>query len=193
MSVLPQYESRHRPSRGFLPAGGAVLGWMLTVALALVAIGVFALGVGPRFLPYRAYAIQSGSMSPTIPIGAEVISTPVRAEDLEIGDVIAFHKPGNVHEMVTHRIVAIETVRGERRFVTKGDANAVPDSWRVRVRGSGSREVVSIPYAGYVVEALRSHVAQLILLIILVIWFGAAGFRRIWATGRDEADLSASR
>ena len=170
-----------------------MLGWTLTIALALVAIGVFALGVGPRFLPYRAYAIHSGSMSPALPIGAEVVLRPAQAEDLAIGDVIAFHKPGRVNDVITHRIVGIETVRGEQRFVTKGDANPVPDAWRIRVRGSGWREVAAIPYAGYVVQALRSPLARLALLALLVLWFGVAGLRRIWVDPADQADLSAER
>ena len=193
MSLLPYVESRHRPSRRIIPARGAWLGWVVTLLLAVVAIGVLALGVGPRFLPYRAYAIQTGSMSPALPIGAEAILRPARADDLAVGDVIAFHKPGNLTEVITHRIVRVETVHGERRFVTKGDANSVPDAWRIRVQGSGWREVASIPYAGYVVEALRSPLPRLAVIALLVLWFGITGLRRIWATPSKRTDLSVER
>jgi hypothetical protein len=38
-------------------------------AVALAALVVLVLAVGPSCLPYRAYTIESGSMTPTLPIG----------------------------------------------------------------------------------------------------------------------------
>lgn len=181
MSVHPQLERRERVRGGHRPALGAAIGWLVTIVLGVLAFGVIALGVGPHFLPYRAYAIHSGSMAPALSVGSEAILRPADAADLRPGDVIAFHKPNGGEEMVTHRIVRVETVRGDRRFVTKGDANDVPDAWRVRGTGSGWRVVATMPYAGYVVQVLRAPLPRLIVLALVLFWIGSAGLRRIWS------------
>ena len=185
MPVFPQAASRRHASSGRRFRPRVVVGWLLTVGLVAIALGVFALGVGPRFLPYRAYAIQTGSMSPALPVGSEAILRPARARDLRPGDVIAFHKPSGSGELVTHRILSVERYRGERVFVTKGDANAVPDAWRVRAEGAGWRVVASVPYAGYVVESLRSPIPRLLALALVLFWIGSAAMRRIWSSGAD--------
>ena len=65
--------------------------------------------------------------------------------------------------------------------MTKGDANAVRDAWRVRAEGSGWRVVGSVPYGGYVVEALRSPIPRLVAFALVFFWIGSAGVRWIWA------------
>ncbi len=181
MPVLPQVDSRRPVSTRRRLRPRAVASWLFTASLAAVALGVFALGVGPRLLPYRAYAIHTGSMAPALPVGSEAILRPVAAIDLRPGDVIAFHKPSGGAEMVTHRIFRVETVRGERRFVTKGDANDVPDAWRVPAEGAGWRVVASVPYAGYVVQSLRTPIPRLLVIAVVLVWFGGVAIRRIWS------------
>jgi signal peptidase I len=181
MPVLPQIQSRRSVTGGRRFRLGVVAGWLLTAALVVVALGVFALGVGPRFLPYRAYAIKTGSMSPALPVGSEAILRPADAGGLGRGDVIAFHKPNGGTAMVTHRIVRVERLHGRRVFVTKGDANAVPDAWRVRAEGHGWRVVASVPDAGYVVEAFRAPLWRMVALALVLASIGLGVLRRIWA------------
>ena len=160
---------------------------VLVVALVVAAaVLVAALAVGPRFLPYRTYTIETGSMRPTLPIGSQIVLRPVAANRLKVGDVVAFHRPGH-RELVTHRIRRVlHTSRGTF-FETKGDANGAPDPWRLRMRGTGWREVYVIPYVGYVVSALRLLSVRLTLLALVGGILGAFAIRRIWAAPRDAS------
>ena len=163
------------PSTAGLRAGRA-LGWAACAAAMLAALTVLVVGVGPRVLPYRTYAITGGSMEPRIPLGAEVFVRPVRADRLRVGDVITFHKPDDVGELVTHRIVAI---RG-RTLITKGDANDDPDAWRIRAVGTGWRYAFSVPYLGYAVQLLATAAARFAVLALAALLFAGVGLRRLW-------------
>jgi hypothetical protein len=57
----------------------------------------------------------------------------------------------------------------------------VPDAWRVPAEGAGWRVVASVPYAGYVVESLRSPLPRLLALALVLFWIGSAAMRRIWS------------
>src|SRR3954452_8638658 len=51
---------------------GTIASWVLMLAAGVVALGLFAITVGPRFLPYQALIVRSGWMAPTIPTGSIV-------------------------------------------------------------------------------------------------------------------------
>jgi len=157
-------------------AGGIIGCALLTLAAGLV----LALDVAPRVLPYRAYAILGGSMEPTIPFGSEVVLRPVRADQLRIGDIITFRKPGDSVEFVTHRIVRVERSGGRRYFLTKGDANALPDAWRVPATGTGWRYAFTVPFLGYVSAALDMLAVRLVALVLVAVLVGATVLREIW-------------
>jgi signal peptidase I len=159
----------------------SVVGGVAAGAAVLLALFVVALGVGPRLLPYRAYVIESGSMNPTIPVGAVAVLRPVHAAELRVGDIITFTRPDTGRGLVTHRIVRIEGPAGARVLVTKGDANPVPDAWRVPVQGAGWRYAFQVPYAGYVVAVLNLAVVRLAAFGVVALLLGAAAVRRIWS------------
>ena len=163
------------PSTAGLRAGRA-LGWAACAAAVLAALTVLVVGVGPRVLPYRTYAITGGSMEPAIHLGAEAFVRPVKAASLHVGDIVTFHKPDDVGELVTHRIVAI---RGGT-LITKGDANDDPDAWRIRAVGTGWRYAFSVPYLGYAVQLLATAAARLAVLALAALLFAGVGLRRLW-------------
>ncbi len=156
-----------------------MLGSAAVVGVAVLAV---VLGVGPRFLPYRTSTVEGRSMTPTLPLGSEIVLRPVAASKLRVGDIITFHKPNQPSELVTHRIVRIERTTTGRRFVTKGDANAVPDSWRVPAVGTGWREAFEVPYVGYLVQGLREPLVRLGVAVLVVLSLTALALRRIWAS-----------
>ncbi len=162
-----------------------------TIGMAL-AIGVLALTVGPRFLPYQTYTVLSGSMEPTLPVGSVIVAVPARGEELNTGDVITVANPQHAGALVTHRIVAIENGPQGRTFTTKGDANSVVDSWVVPGTGSGWRYSFAIPYIGYVLSALQSDLGRLFLLVIPTLLLGAVMLVEIWRPARTS-DQAADR
>jgi signal peptidase len=142
------------PSRSRRATGA---GLIVKAAFGVVLLGLLTLTVGPRFYPFQSFYVRTSSMSPTIPVGALVIATRAPASELRAGDVIVFERPDRPGTMVVHRIFGIEQTPSGTFFITKGDANGSPDSWRVPVSGDGWRARYGISRAGFAVAWL--HIA----------------------------------
>jgi signal peptidase I len=162
--------------------GGRAVIYAAVAAMALAALFVVMLAIGPSFVPYRAYTIEGGSMTPTLPLGTEVVLTRRSAARLRPGDIITFREPrsGGHGPIVTHRIVRIERKHGKRFFVTKGDANGVPDAWRVPATGEGWRYVFKLPYVGYGLAALKLPLVRFAVLALAALTIGASTLRWVW-------------
>src|SRR5690348_4293534 len=74
---------------------------VLVVAL-LVATPV-ALGLSG----WRAQSMTTPSMGRTAPVGSLVITHPVAASSLHVGDIVAFHPPGRSGTTFVHRVTGI--------------------------------------------------------------------------------------
>jgi signal peptidase len=163
-----------------LSLAGKILGWILLVLAGLVVLGLLAVTIGPRFLPYQALIVRSGSMSPTIPTGSIVFYRKIDAAKVKVGDIIVFDKPGSTNEKVTHRVFRIGQSPTGRYAITKGDANGVPDDWRVPLAGTGWVSVFHLPSVGYALVYLQSTLARLLLLVVPAILLGAITLYEIW-------------
>ena len=159
---------------------GKIAGWLLMVVAGLVVLGLVAVTVGPRFLPYQALVVRSGSMSPTIPTGSIVFYRKTTAAKVKVGDVIVFAKPGSPNEKVTHRVFKIGQSSTGPYFITKGDANGTADDWRVPAVGTGWIASFHVPKAGYALVYLQSGLARLLLLVIPAILLGGITLFEIW-------------
>ena len=166
--------------RGRGTLAGRVISWLLVAVATVIALGLLSVTIGPRFLPYQALVVRSGSMSPTIPTGSVVFYKKVDADQVKVGDVIVFEKPGAANQKVTHRVFKISTGPNGRYFTTKGDANGVPDDWRVPAVGTGWVSVFHVPALGYALAALQSTLARLLLLLIPALLLGAITLYEIW-------------
>ena len=121
------------------------IAWIVTLA-ALLLLSVMVI---PRVVGLYPYVIQSASMEPTIHTGA-VAFIDQREEDIQVGDIIAFHHPNDEEIVVVHRVVEIH----ENQFRTQGDANEAPDSEEISLTNLVGRYRFSIPYLGYVVSEI---------------------------------------
>lgn len=125
-------------------------------AVILAACAAIALAViVPRIFGATPYTIISGSMQPELPAGTVVIVRPVDPSTISVGDIVTVQLESGIDTVVTHRVHEIRyQLTGEVQFVTKGDANDLPDDeprLPVQIRG----EVwYHIPYLGYVSTAL---------------------------------------
>jgi signal peptidase len=156
-AVLDVSAATPAPALGPAPVAARLV---VRAAFASVLLGLVTLVVGPRLVPFQAFYVRSGSMSPSIPVGALVIATPASAADLRPGDVIVFRRPDRPGMMVVHRITAVEATPAGPVFVTKGDANAGVDGWQVPASGDGWRAVYSVGHAGFVVGWLHAAVSR---------------------------------
>jgi signal peptidase I len=105
--------------------------------------------------------VLSGSMSPAINTGDMIIISKVNPNKIEIGDIISFQKQGTM--LFTHRVVGIED---GLRFITKGDANNVPDSGFAAAKDIVGKVVVTLPKIGYLRDFVRSPLGFALLIII---------------------------
>lgn len=142
---------------------GGVAG-LATVALVAAASFLVAF----RVVGYSSAIVMSGSMAPSVPMGALVIVEPTFAADVRVGDVVTYALPDR---LVTHRIAAITHDDWGIALVTKGDANDAADPLPIRAGGALGTVRAVIPGAGYLLVALQGwwRVAALGLLVGIVL------------------------
>ena len=189
-------EKSTQPPRATSPAvhtlrrvAAALLGFLLFGATA----GALAVAVYPTVTSGKAMAVLSGSMTPSYPVGAMVFTRPVDPGQVAVGDIITFQRPSNPAELVTHRVVAIDTSTGAPEFTTKGDANNAADLDPVPASAVQGRLWFGVPQLGRVAAVLHSPqgLGFLVLLICGVVALSPGKKPRAprgAATTRDRAD-----
>ncbi len=83
---------------------------------------------------YSLFRVVTGSMEPTIPVGALLVSQQVDMQAVEVGDIICFRAQETAifGRMMTHRVMEVyPAADGGVQFVTKGDANLSLDGYLV--------------------------------------------------------------
>lgn len=166
-----------QPKRALL---GSTANLIVTALLVVAVVGVLVVNVGPLLLPYKVFTVLSGSMEPTIPIGSEVVLRPVSADQIHVGDVITFQRPGT-KDLVTHRVVATVTAFGGQQFwKTKGDANAAPDTWQIPASGTGLKYVFHVPFLGYALAMLGSPIGRICFILAPALLLAAVVLNDLW-------------
>lgn len=131
------------------------------VLFVLLFVFVAALSL-PRLFGFWFVSIESGSMTPTLPVGSACLVHKVDPFFLKDGDIIQF-EIGDEHIMITHRILS---VNNDGSFMTKGDANEEVDKNLVQPESVKGRSELCIPYLGYVLTFLQ-QIASKILMVLL--------------------------
>jgi signal peptidase len=169
---LGQVEARafgHSRTLSRAIAAHRLLDLLLAIAIGLM---VFVLLIG-RVVPLTGrptLVITSGSMSPTIPVGAAVILNPADPATLVNGDVVAF-RVGSNGAIVTHRVSRVIRRDGQLWLETKGDANPSVDPALTPTSALIGRVELTIPAAGYVLKFLSvpTGIGSLFCLIALLL------------------------
>jgi signal peptidase len=151
--------------------------WAGRILLALSALVLVLVGLGPITGQYRLATVLSGSMGAGMPTGSVAVLVPVDPTDVRVGDVITYQAPTVDHQVVTHRVVEITDLGPHPVLRTKGDANASPDPWMARLETAPAwRRAAVVPYAGSAIRIFRSapvHLVPIILLMsmLVAIWY----------------------
>jgi signal peptidase I len=116
--------------------------------------------------------VMSGSMEPTIPVGAVVIAEPVPSKELENGDVIIFSPNADVTVPIIHRIVSVRVKDGTRYFTTQGDANPSADVAEVSLPATAWRMAHNVPLVGYLISYATSPFGTVILIVVPLLLLG---------------------
>src|SRR5689334_5290690 len=119
-------------SRGF--------GW--TTLLSVLAVVGIAFVVA-AFAGFRAVAIQTGSMRPTIAPGDVVVTRLEAATRLQPGAIVVFRHPA-LDRLVTHRVTRVNRTGDWVEVTTKGDANLATETWRVPASTQLGRAVCTV-------------------------------------------------
>lgn len=163
-----------------------VLGRVLSTLTLIAAVGaLLGLGVGPRLLHYRTLTMLTGSMRPGFPPGSVLIDRRLPTAALRPGDVLTYHIPVDAHEVVSHRVLAIRAGQGGWVVHTKGDANNGPDPWTAVITTPTVWTArADVPYAGFVIAALRRPGLHQLLLIAVPALLAGAMLLGIWRKPR---------
>lgn len=143
---------------------------ILGILAVVIGINVFALNASrlagnavPMPFGVGASVVLSGSMEPTLSVGDLLI---IRAQDsYEAGNVVVYQS-GSMP--VVHRILEIT----DEVVITQGDANNAADT-PFHPDAIKGEVVAAIPLVGYLVWALKSPIAVVIMLaaaVLLVEW-----------------------
>lgn len=98
----------------------------------------------------------SGSMRSALEVGDLAILVNTPPEKIEVGDIIHFWSE---EEMIIHRVHEIRT-DGETLFITKGDANRVPDLDPILPSQIRGRLIYTIPKLGWASIYLKDGFAR---------------------------------
>lgn len=133
------------------------------IFISVVAIGII---YAPTVFGYKAYAVVTGSMEPTIPEGSMVYVQPCSSfEDYQVNDVVTFTDTQK-GQSFTHRIIEIDS--RERCFTTKGDANNEADLLPTYFSLAVGKVKMSIPLLGYVAEFFKNTVVKIVIAVIYI-------------------------
>src|SRR5579862_1874726 len=170
---------------------------VVTVLVSMVAALAIVLAVAGRMSGGQAtvfghpvMSMISGSMTGAINTGNLFVDdqlTATQAQDLHPGQVITFREQPGSTTLITHRIVAVETIGGAVNYVTKGDANNAADATPRPASDVVGLYRFSIPRGAYVLAALRQPKVIGMLLGSVVLFF-LAGSLFSAANGRKDQD-----
>ncbi len=149
--------------------GMAVIILLMTTAILLF--------LAPHF-GWRVDAVSSGSMEPELKTGGVVITRPVAAEDIKVGDTITFNSPMN-EALTSHRVIAIED-GSPFHFQTKGDANEDADPFILPAENVVGRICFHLPYFGYVTQFAKTPLGLLLTLCLPGLVIILMEMRNIW-------------
>jgi signal peptidase I len=161
-----------------------------TVLIALVSFVAVAVLSGN----YQIRPVLSGSMRPGLSVGGVAVSGRVPLKQIKVRDVIVFSRPGNVSELVVHRIISLSTSPSGLIARTQGDANNVPDPWILSLHGRDAYRVMfSLPALGYPAVWLHSsggHQTILVLAGVLIVIAAVTVWRRGNRTKTNEMSIA---
>lgn len=115
----------------------------------------------------RVITLTSGSMAPQIPVPSLVLTKP--ANIYKKGDIVTYREISpttglTFKHTITHRIIEEKRIDEQHVFITKGDANGVPDPQNVTNEAIMGKVVLILPYLGYFPLFLKTFPGFLLLI-----------------------------
>ena len=155
-------------SRAHAARGSWVPRWALNVAAA-VGLTCLLVSLLAPVLGFRALIFESGSMSPTIPVGSLGVARLTAPDELRVGDIVTVPF---AEKFVTHRIVKTGHVGRQLVVTLKGDGNRQADPTPYRVSSAVPRTLGYVPAGGSVLAwfTRTPGVYVLAAYLVLLMW-----------------------
>lgn len=120
----------------------------LSKALIIILMSFFLLiaSLVSGIFKYELVAIMTNSMKPVYSRGDAVIINKKDAEEIKVGDVLAFNLGDGI---VTHRVIRIVKSNNDYTFITKGDNNEQIDIYDIRKKHVIGTVDYVLKYSGY--------------------------------------------
>jgi len=103
---------------------------MIAIIFVCIIIGIQKVTNNEKsFLGYRIFRVQTGSMMPKYKVGDVILVKEKNIDTIEKGDDVTYWgKTGTMKgKLVTHQVIDIEEIDGQKVFHTKGLANTAKD------------------------------------------------------------------
>lgn len=111
------------------------------------------------------YTILTTSMVPTIDAGDIVVTYKNSNNIYNVGDIITFVRDGS-STTITHRVIEVSELNGERYYRTQGDHNASADTSLVAASNVVGRVTFRVPKLGYLQQFLVTKVGWITAIVI---------------------------
>lgn len=167
---------------------------ILKITTLLVFVGIMVLTIGAYLnlpLPLKPLVVKTGSMAPTIPVGSLVLVTEKSSNSYGInyveGEVITFRSG---KELVSHRVVRVDRATGEKRFVTKGDANQNIDTKLISEKDVVGKVSLAVPYVGKFVDFVKTPLGFFLLIVIPTLFIILSEVVAVWEELRKKHSSS---
>lgn len=133
----------------------------------------------PSISGYLPLIVLTDSMYPTIESGDLIICHTEDAENIKVGDIIAFFDPaGNGTSIVTHKVIELTEIDGELAFRTQGDANNIADTEPVPAENLVGVYLSRIPNAGNVAMFMQTTAGLIVCVVLPLVLLIAYDFIR---------------
>lgn len=142
---------------------------------------------------YLPLIVLTDSMYPLIESGDLIICHTAEAEEIEVGDVIAFFDPaGNGSSIVSHRVIEVTEENGAPAWRTKGDNNNTEDRLLVQPDDLVARyEGTRLPGFGNVALFMQTTpglVVCVVLPMVLLVGYDAIRRRMYEKANKNDTD-----
>ena len=166
---------------------------ILVINLTLIAKSYVNKNEVPNIGGTTPLIVLTDSMYPIIESGDMIICQGVEAEDVRVGDVIAFFDPaGNGTSIVTHRVVEVVEENGRLAWRTKGDGNNTEDRLPVTEEKLVARyNGLRIPGFGNVALFMQSTPGLIVCVvcpILLLVGYDMIRRRLYEKTNKEDTD-----
>lgn len=142
---------------------GRVAGWSVLLALVALLAAFFAV---PRATGADTFTVLSGSMRPVLDPGDLIVVRATDPDEVGIGSVVTFQMESGDPAVATHRVVSQGVDdNGNPVFLTRGDDNKAADPVWIREEQVRGTVWYSVPYVGYVAQALPADLRQLLAVV----------------------------